>query len=99
MTEDLLRDLVQYKTHKNKSKYYMDMTLNSFFSLCYVVFSYSLCGSAVLIGFYELRQFSVFGLLLSIWSVYPWETKQSRVVVAGGLTKIKQGGRVKKSQP
>lgn len=30
MTEDLLQDLVQYKTHKNKSKYYMGM--NSSFS-------------------------------------------------------------------
>lgn len=66
MTEDLLQDLVQYKTHKNKSKYYMDVTLNSFFSLCYVVFGYSLCGSAVLICFLWVE--TIFGVWVT--SVY-----------------------------
>lgn len=83
MTEDLLHDLVQYKTHKNKSKYYMDMTLNSFF-LYYVVSSFSLHDSVVPIGFYGLGTiFSVW--VTSVWSVYPWEIKQSRVAIAREL--------------
>lgn len=64
-----------------------------------MVFSYSLHGSAVLIGFYGVRPLLVFGLHLSIWNVWLWEAKQSRVVMAGELigTNKARKGIVKKS--